>query len=83
MLNLCTVAKPLHQLIEKGRRFVWAGDYQIAFETLKHRLTTHPILGYPQKDSLFILDTNASNVGVGGSFISKPEWRRKGDKLLQ
>lgn len=64
VLKFASVAKPLHQLTEKGRKFVWTDDSQIAFETLKHRLTTTPIMGYPKNDSLFILDTDASNVGA-------------------
>ena len=63
--NFASIAKPLHELTEKGRKFVWTDKCQEAFDTLKHHLTSSPILGYPKDDSVFILDTDASNVGMG------------------
>lgn len=33
---------------------------------LKDKLISSPILGFPQSDGYFILDTDASNYGVGG-----------------
>ena len=60
------IARPLHQLTEKGRRFEWNQECQEAFEELKHRLVTAPILVYPIVEGRFILDTDASNDGIGG-----------------
>ena len=38
-----------------------------AFSTLKHRLISSPVLAYPvaDKDAGFILDTDASDLGLG------------------
>ena len=36
-----------------------------SFEQLKERLTTAPILGMPRDEGTYILDTDASNVGLG------------------
>jgi hypothetical protein len=33
---------------------------------LKLALCTAPILAYPKPDGIFILDTDASNIGIGG-----------------
>ena len=38
---------------------------QEAFDCLKELLTSAPILAYPKLGSQFILDTDASDVGVG------------------
>lgn len=38
------IAKCLHKLTEKGRPFVWDNDCQVAFDLLKHKLTTSPVL---------------------------------------
>nr|VZI43825.1 unnamed protein product [Spirometra erinaceieuropaei] len=38
------IARPLHRLTEKGRRFLWSEECQTAFDDLKARLTTAPIL---------------------------------------
>ena len=59
------ICKPLYQLCEKNRQFLWSLDCQHAFETLKDKLTTAPILAYPVMGKDFILDTDASQFTVG------------------
>ena len=43
--GFASIAKPLHQLIEKGRagQFVWSPVCQASFDELKRRLTTAPM----------------------------------------
>ena len=60
-----TIAKPLHRLTEKGREFRWTEECENAFCELKRRLTTAPILSYPTREGPFVLDTDASEQGVG------------------
>ncbi|CAC5369319.1 unnamed protein product [Mytilus coruscus] len=57
--------KPLHQLTEKCKKFEWTEACNCSFEHLKKLLISAPILGYPINDGGFILDTDASNVGMG------------------
>jgi transposase InsO family protein len=52
-------------LTEKDRKFTWNEECQLAFEQLKTRLTTAPILTFPDFSCPFILDTDASGVGIG------------------
>lgn len=59
------IARPLHRLTEKGRRFKWGDDCQQAFMQLKSSLITAPVLAYPDPQKRFILDTDASDVGIG------------------
>ena len=40
-------------------------ETQQAFQELKKRLVSAPILGYPLPDAPFILDTDASNHAIG------------------
>ncbi|GJQ70655.1 DNMT3A [Trypoxylus dichotomus] len=40
-------------------------DYHGVFKELKQTLTCVPILGYPSVHSTFILDTDASDIGIG------------------
>ncbi|MEW8544975.1 MAG: reverse transcriptase domain-containing protein [Candidatus Thiodiazotropha sp.] len=64
--NFATVCKPLHKLTEKNCSFVWTDSCQNAFETIKQLLTSAPILSYPLlQGQLFLVDCDASNVGVG------------------
>ncbi|MES9884702.1 MAG: RNase H-like domain-containing protein [Sedimenticola sp.] len=63
--DFSTVAYPLTQLTHKAAKFAWSDDCQQAFETLKHTLTSSPILAYPIESGDFILDTDASLTGLG------------------
>jgi len=64
--GFATIAKPLTRLTEDANAFDWTEECQAAFQELKRRLTTAPILCYPRSDGAFILDTDASNVAIGG-----------------
>ena len=46
-------------------KFVWESEHQKAFDTLKLALTTVLVLGYPNFDREFILETDASWRGLG------------------
>ncbi|MES9884745.1 MAG: reverse transcriptase domain-containing protein [Sedimenticola sp.] len=63
--NFADIARPLHQLTEKATTFVWTDACSEAFDTLREALITAPVLSYPSTRSNFILDTDASGVGVG------------------
>jgi hypothetical protein len=76
-LGLCTyyrrfisrfaeIAKPLTQLTVGKRPFHWSPEAETAYHSLKNALCTIPVLGYPQTGEKFIVDTEASNVGIGG-----------------
>jgi len=50
--------------VEKGT-ITWNREAQEAFETLKTKLTTEPVLAHPLFDTEFILQTDASAYAVG------------------
>ena len=62
-----TVASPLTDLIKKDQKFEWTERCEEAFQLLKKKLIEAPVLVYPSRDDqdLFILDTDASNTGIG------------------
>ena len=59
------IARPLYRLTEGQREFQWTSECEDAFGWLKTLLTTAPILAFPTVDCQFILDTDASNTGLG------------------
>ena len=63
--NFATLAKPLSELTEKNRRFRWDRACEEAFMTLKGKLVEAPILAYPRATGKLVLDTDASNLGLG------------------
>ena len=65
------IAKPLHRLTERNCRFKWTPECQCSFEELKYKLTTAPVLAYPDFSKPFILDTDASDFGIGGVLSQK------------
>ena len=62
--SFATLAKPLIQLTDKNSTFRWMKEEKQTFCTLKAKLTTVPILAYPDPTSPFILNTDASDVGI-------------------
>jgi len=59
------VAAPLHALQRKQAPFVWTREPEEAFNRLKERLTSAPVLGMPTDEGTFYLDCDASDVGLG------------------
>jgi hypothetical protein len=45
---------------------MWSTETETAFQALKEALCTAPVLGYPRPGEKFIIDTNTSNMGIGG-----------------
>mgnify|MGYP000635714642 FL=1 len=56
---------PLFELTKKDVPFDWTEERNQAFEALKEALMNPPVLTYPQPEGEFILDTDASLLGLG------------------
>ena len=63
--NFAEIAKPLYQLTEQNFPFKWSTECQQCLEELKDRVTTTPVLAYTDYSRPFILDTDASDFGIG------------------
>ena len=77
------IARPLYKLTEGQREFRWTSECEDAFRRLKALLTTAPILAFPNTDGLFILDTDASNTGLGVVLSQVQGGGREGDCVPQ
>ena len=65
-----TIANPLYELTQKDKtgksiKERWTPECETALQTLKQRLITAPILGYPNTSQPYRLYTDASNFGIG------------------
>ena len=60
------IATPLVYLTGKDVPFVWDTSCSAAFQTLRASLIDAPILAFPTETGQYILDTDASNFGLGG-----------------
>ena len=58
-------ARPLHQLTEKSKDFLWSSEAHEVVEVLKARLSSAPLLAFPSMREPFILYTDASQHAMG------------------
>ena len=63
--DFSSIASPLYGLTQKGAEFCWTIECQEAFDELKRRLTSEPILALPTNDGTYVLDTDASDFCLG------------------
>uniref|UniRef100_A0A9J7Y2N5 Gypsy retrotransposon integrase-like protein 1 n=1 Tax=Cyprinus carpio carpio TaxID=630221 RepID=A0A9J7Y2N5_CYPCA len=63
--NFGQVAAPLTALTSTKVNFCWSADAQAAFNELKRRFTSAPILVTPDPSRQFVVEVDASEVGVG------------------
>ncbi|ROT80779.1 hypothetical protein C7M84_000488 [Penaeus vannamei] len=63
--GFATIAAPLYQLTRKGASFVWDEACHQTFVALKQALVEAPVLPYPDPSLPYIIDTDASQEGVG------------------
>ena len=88
--DFARIAGPLHQLVnnclhemkvEKKLKvpFVkrWNSECQTAFDALKTKLTHPPILGFADYSKPFIVETDASHVGLGAVLSQDQDGQRK------
>lgn len=59
------IIKPLVKLLKKNVPFNWDAHCDQAFQTLKEKLISPPILQYPDYKKEFILTTDASKYAIG------------------
>ncbi len=60
------IAAPLYKLTHKDVGFKWTSECEHSFQMLKQKLTSTPILAFPDFSLPFMLDTDASGEGIGG-----------------
>jgi len=69
--NFSHISKPLNELTSDKVPFSWTSARDNAFDTLKSRLSSEPVLHFPDLNEPFILEVDASNYAVGGVLSQK------------
>ena len=71
--SLSKVAAPLFELTKKDTPFHWSASCQVAFKSLKEALTNAPVLAFPRFGDGYLLETDASGVGLGAVLAQKQD----------
>jgi hypothetical protein len=63
--HLSEIAYPINYLTKKDVPFTWTNECQEAFEQIKQKLMSTPILAFPDFTKQFQITIDASNIGIG------------------
>ena len=74
--NFSYIAKPLNKI--KGKKeWMWTEEHQQAFEELKKKITSQPVLFLPKREGKFRVETNALGHAIGGVLSQEQEEKWK------
>ncbi|GJZ86575.1 putative reverse transcriptase domain-containing protein, partial [Tanacetum coccineum] len=65
------IAKPMTKLTHKSVKFNWGKKEETAFQTLKQKLCSAPILALPEGSENFVVYCDASHKGLGAVLMQK------------
>nr|GEZ06675.1 putative reverse transcriptase domain-containing protein [Tanacetum cinerariifolium] len=65
------IAKPMTKLTQKKVKFEWGNKQEAAFQLLKKKLCSAPILALPEGSEDFIIYCDASNKGLGAVLMQR------------
>lgn len=73
--HFAEITRPLVDLTKKNSpcKIQWESQHQTAFETLKEKLCSEPILRLPDGSKPYLLRTDASNEGIGAVLLQEHE----------
>ena len=67
------ISAVLHEATSTKRDFTWTDEMRVAFDTLKERLKSPPLLAFADFDVPFVVETDASSVAIGSVLVQKKE----------
>nr|AAX92822.1 retrotransposon protein, putative, Ty3-gypsy sub-class [Oryza sativa Japonica Group] len=69
--NFSKIARPMTQLLKNEEEFVWSPQCERAFQTLKEKLVSSPVLILPDTRKDFLVYCDASRQGLGCVLIQE------------
>jgi len=74
--NFSHTARPLNEL--KGKKeWKWEEEHQKAFEELKEKITSQPVLSLPRREGKFRVETDVSGHAIGGVLSQEQDGKWK------
>jgi hypothetical protein len=77
IMNFAIIATPLYNLIKHNTVFSWDDRCEKAFQEIKNRLMTAPILAHPDFNLPFEIHTDASMKGIGAILTQTQDTQEK------
>ncbi|GJZ73873.1 putative reverse transcriptase domain-containing protein [Tanacetum coccineum] len=65
------IARPMMKLTQKSMKFDWGEKTEAAFQLLKQKLCSVPILALPKRSENFVVHCDASHKGLGAVLMQK------------
>jgi hypothetical protein len=69
--NITEETRPLYKLTMKDEKYIWSEKAELAFEKIKNNWKVNLELNIPNYDETFVLETDASDVGLGAVLRQK------------
>ena len=67
--RFATVARPLHDLVKKDKKWNWTERQEKMFQELKERFTKEPVLAAPDIDKKMRMEVDALDYATGDMFV--------------
>ena len=64
--GFASIARPLHDIVKKDKKWKWSEKQEKAFGELKKRFTEEPVLAVPDLDKKMRMEVDTSDYATGG-----------------